>query len=290
MTRVAFATSAEYAELTAADQRFAAALSDRGVAVDPAVWTDESVDWTDYDAVVVRSCWDYHTQVEAFSGWINSLADREVPLYNAPSTIHWNTHKFYLRDLEARGVETVPTAYVRGSEQRSLEAVLDEHDWREAVVKPAVSIGGADTWRTDRSRADSHQERFDSLQATADLLVQRFVPEITEGEWSFVFADGEYSHAVLKEPGDGEFRVHEHYGGSYAAAEPSDALVRQATEAFDAALDELGQTPLYARVDGVDVDGTFVLVELELVEPSLFFDTVPAAAGTFADAVRARLD
>ncbi|WP_439028337.1 ATP-grasp domain-containing protein [Haloarchaeobius sp. DT45] len=288
MPHVAFATSAEYADLTDDDRQLAAALRERDITVEPAVWTDESVDWGAYDAVLVRSCWDYHTRVGEFEEWITTVST-ETTLWNTPSTLCWNSHKFYLRDLEGRGIQTVPTAYVSGTDGRSLEAILDANGWREAVVKPAISLGGEDTWRTDRARADSHQERYESLRDHEDLLVQQFVPEITEGEWSLVFVDGTYSHAVLKRPETGDFRVHEHFGGTVSVEEPGEALRSQAGDVVAAATAELGETPLYARVDGVEVDGALTVLELELVEPSLGFDHVPAATGTMADVVAERL-
>ncbi|WP_435361480.1 ATP-grasp domain-containing protein [Haloarchaeobius sp. DFWS5] len=290
MTRVAFATSAEYASLTDDDQCFADALQARDVSVDPAVWSDDGVDWRRYDAVVVRSCWDYHENVVEFGRWVDALDAADVVLFNSPAALHWNRHKFYLRDLEARGIETVPTEYVARADSRPLEAILDDRDWDDAVVKPAVSAGAEDTWRTDRSRADSHQKRYAELRDHADLLVQQYAHEVEDGEWSLMFAGGEYTHSVLKRPEGGDFRVQEHFGGTYAAAEPDDELVEQAASVVEAATDELGEESLYARVDGVDADGTLVLIELELIEPSLFYDAVPDSASEMADALVARLD
>ncbi|MCT9095188.1 RimK family alpha-L-glutamate ligase [Haloarchaeobius sp. HME9146] len=289
MPHVAFATSADSADLTDDDRQLAAALRERDVTIDPAVWSDESVDWVDYDAVLVRSCWDYHSRIGEFEDWVTAVA-AETTLWNTPSTICWNSHKFYLRDLAGRGIETVPTTYVSGADSRSLEAILDANDWREAVVKPAVSAGTDQIWRTDRARADSHQERFESLRDHEDILVQQFVPEISDGEWSLVFADGAYTHGVLNRPEAGDFRILDHFGGRRPVESPPPDVQEAAGAVVAAATDELGEVPLYARVDGLEVDGTFTLFELDLVQPSLGFDRHPAAAGVLADAVVERLD
>ncbi|WP_435362641.1 ATP-grasp domain-containing protein [Haloarchaeobius sp. DYHT-AS-18] len=289
MSHVAFATSAESADLTDDDRQLAAALREHDVTVDPAVWTDDGVDWAAFDAVLVRSCWDYHTRIGEFEDWVTRVS-AETTLWNSPSAICWNSHQFYLRDLAGRGVETVSTAYVSGTDTRSLETVLDDNDWREAVVKPAVSAGADHVWRTDRARADSHQERYERLRAHEDILVQRFVPEVHDGQWSLLFADGEYTHALSKRPAAGDFRPQEHLGGTTALETPTPATREAGTAVVDAATAELGETPLYARVDGIEVDDTFTVFTLDLIAPSLGFEHQPAAAGALADAVVERLN
>jgi len=131
------------------------------------------------------------------------------------------------------------------------------------------------------------EARFAEQLAMADCLVQPFVPEIQDpGEWSLIFFDGVFSHAVVKRPASGDFRVQENFGGTVRAADAPDALVAQAAQILALA----DERTLYARVDGVVRAGTLQLLELELVEPSLFFDAVPTAAERFADAVVAWLD
>jgi hypothetical protein len=162
---------------------------------------------------------------------------------------------------------------------------LEREGWGDAVIKPAVSGGAWNTWRTQATGGD--EKRFATHLTEADLLVQPYVHDVvSEGEWSLLFFDGRYSHAVLKRPGIGEFRVQESLGGTVAPAEPDAALCAQAAAALAAA----NERTLYARVDGVVREGLFHLNELELLEPSLFLGTSPGSAQRFAEAVQGWLE
>jgi glutathione synthase/RimK-type ligase-like ATP-grasp enzyme len=200
--------------------------------------------------------------------------------------LRWNSRKTYLRELEAAGVPTVPTHFVeKGGE--SLARVLRETGWDEVVVKPVVSASAYETWRASRATLAQDDARYALLLAEGAVMVQPFLPGImTEGEWSLCFFAGRYSHAVLKRPRPGDFRVQADHGGQYTAEEPSRQLVAEAGAALRAA----GRRTLYARVDGCVMDGAFRLMELELLEPGLFLATHPAAAARFAEAVLEAVD
>jgi len=278
--RVALATSRAHPRLVEDDRLLQVALQERGVSAEPAVWDDADVAWGDFDTVVVRSCWDYHYRLEEFDAWIGRLEGSGVPLWNPPEVLRWNARKTYLRELEVAGIPIVPTRFVEGGEA-PLESVLDESGWDEVVVKPAVSASARDTWRASRATLSADGSRYRRLLATGPVMVQPFLPAIqTDGEWSLCFFDGSYSHAVLKRPGPGDFRVQPNHGGIYSSEDAPAALVSQA----EAGLRASGQRTLYARVDGCIVDGTFRLMELELLEPGLFLGSDPAAAGRLADA------
>jgi glutathione synthase/RimK-type ligase-like ATP-grasp enzyme len=155
------------------------------------------------------------------------------------------------------------------------------------VVKPAISATAHDTWRVKAREAESHEARFAELVARspAGVMVQPFVAEILDGEWSQIFLGGEPSHAVVKRPAPGDFRVQHDFGGSIEAQRPGAALVADARSALCAAADATGtrvEEILYARVDGVERDGRLVLMELELIEPVLFFAYAPGAAERMA--------
>lgn len=232
------------------------------------------------EVVLLRSTWDYHLRLPEFLRWIDGLEQRRIPLWNSPETVRRNVDKRYLDHLARRGVPVVPLRHVPRGSARRLGALLAEEGWGEAVVKPTVSGGG---WRTWRTQGDSGDEaRFAEQLAMADCLVQPFVQEVVDaGEWSLIFFDGRFSHAVIKRPASGDFRVQEEFGGATTAATASPALIGQAAEVLNSS----GEATLYARVDGVVRQGGFELLELELVEPSLFLEGVPAAAERFADAV-----
>lgn len=277
-TRVGFVTSAELGALTPDDRSVVPVLAARGIEVVPVVWTELLPERI--DAVVLRSTWDYHLRLPEFLAWVDAIEVSGIPLFNQPSTVRWNVDKQYLLELEACGVPIVPTRHAARGSTVELAALLRDAGWAEAVVKPSVSGGAFETWRAVPRDADT--VRFARQLETMDCLVQPFVPElISEGEWSLLFFRGVFSHAVLKRPERGDFRVQEEFGGVAHAAEPSPAIVEAATRALAAS----GQETLYARVDGVVRGGRFEVMELELVEPSLFLGESPGAAGRFAQAL-----
>ncbi|HEX2190444.1 MAG TPA: hypothetical protein VHG51_16165 [Longimicrobiaceae bacterium] len=283
MTTVLFATSEEHPALTGDDRIAAEALRERGVGVEPLVWSRPGAAAPDgVRAVVIRSCWDYHLREDAFRAWISALEERGTPLVNPPGLVRWNLHKGYLLELEARGIPVVPTARVRGGDERTLREHLDSAGWEEGVVKPAVSLSAYETWRVRRDDAAGHEARFRRLRERGDVLVQRYLPEIVSGgEWSLVFFGDEFSHAVRKRPKPGDFRVQVEHGGSSRPEDPPRALVHAAARV----LEVLPHPPTYARVDGVAVGGRFLLMELECIDPVLFFSAHPAAAARFAERI-----
>jgi glutathione synthase/RimK-type ligase-like ATP-grasp enzyme len=286
MAIVGFATSERHAELVADDRLAAARLRALGLEVRPVVWTRETARVDGCAAVVVRSCWDYHLMPAQFHAWIRAVEARGASVWNPPAMIAWNTDKEYLRALEVAGVPVPDTIWVARGEQRNLTALLRERGWARAVVKPAISATAWRTFVTRPATARSDQERLDEILTGSGALVQEFVDAIeTEGEWSLVFFDGAFSHAVVKRPTSGDFRVQEDFGGSSTPEVPSAGLV----EAASHALRQVPGSPLYARVDGVVVDDAFVLMEMELIEPSLFLASDAGAADRFAQAIVRRL-
>ncbi|MBA3583620.1 MAG: hypothetical protein H0W36_03660 [Gemmatimonadetes bacterium] len=291
MLRVAFATWRSQPGLTADDSLAVEPLGRRGIVVEPGVWSARSVAWEAFDAVVLRSCWDYHVRARAFVRWLDRLQARGVLVINAPPLVRWNLDKRYLADLAARGIPGEPTVRLGRGQRADLGEILRSHGWSGAVVKPAISASARGTWRTSTGTSLADQARLDRLLARGAVLVQRLNDRIaTAGEWSVVFFAGEFSHAVVKRPAPGEFRVQEKLGGTLAPVEPSEALVRSARAALDASVQAApAGEPVYARVDGVPEGNRLVVMEVELIEPSLFLATAPAAADRFAAAIAAAL-
>ena len=292
MPAIALATYAALPDLAGDERPLIASLAARGIRGVPAVWSDPSIAWDAFAGVVIRSCWDYHLRSAEFFDWIDRVTGLGVPIWNSPATLRWNSRKTYLHDLAIGGVRTVPTLWLLGDRERRSSASLArilEDTWEHAVVKPVVSASAHETWRVSRDdasvHAGTHDERLRTLIARDGVMVQPFVPEIgTDGEWSLQFFGGVFSHAVIKRAAAGDFRVQREYGGTHETVVPPPSVVRQAEQALRAAPGE----PLYARVDGVLIDGDLVVTELELLEPSLFLDADPAAPDRFAEAIAAR--
>ena len=282
MARIGFVTSQALHDLTPSDRLAAAALRARGADVVPAVWTDPTVAWAWFDQVVVRSPWDYFAHQDRFLSWFDTLDGAGVPVENPTSILRWNLDKVYLRELD---VPIVATEWVAQGGTLDLPAILRSRGWRRAVIKPTISAGGHDTWTVDAENAIEIGARMAPVLGRCGLMVQPFIEQIrTQGEISFLFFRKAFSHAVVKKPQAGEFRVQVEYGGSAEPFAPSPALVAQAERVVRAVEGEL----LYARVDGVDVNGEFQLMELEVLEPDLFLGHSPGAPERFAEAVLAR--
>jgi glutathione synthase/RimK-type ligase-like ATP-grasp enzyme len=267
--RVALVTYDACPEPTDDDRLLADALSARGAAVHAAPWSDASVRWGSYDVVVVRSTWDYFLRAAEFHAWLDRLEREQVHVLNDVPTLRWNADKGYLRDLDARGVPIIPTRWLPRGSTPSLAALRRATGWSELVVKPTVSGGAHRTWRASPHAESDDESRLSTMTDDGAVMVQPLVDVVErDGEWSLLFFDGRYSHAVLKRPRQGDFRVQREHGGSLEPAEPSrDVIV--AAERVLAAVPGAG-TPLYARVDGCVVDGALLLMELELLEPELF--------------------
>ncbi|MBS1796961.1 MAG: hypothetical protein JSS81_24255 [Acidobacteria bacterium] len=285
MKKTAFVTYAFKPELTLDDAVVLRHLPEGVVEAVP--WDAAGVDWAKFDAVVLRSCWDYHLRIDEFRGWLARLEADGARLYNDFSTVRRNTDKFYLRDLTAAGIRTIPTVWIEQNAACSLAETLRARGWRKAVVKPAVSATAFETRLADIETARALQPAVDAMLRRAGVLVQPFVEEIVaHGEFSFVFFDKKYSHAVLKRAKSGDFRVQSDFGGVVERVEPPAAFVEQAREVLDFVPEDL----LYARVDGVEIGGKFFLMELELIEPQLFLSLSENAARRFAAAILDKID
>ncbi|UYZ62477.1 ATP-grasp domain-containing protein [Hymenobacter weizhouensis] len=258
-------------------------LREQGHHVETRVWSNPAVDWHRYDAVVLKSPWDYFDRVAEFYAWLDRLEAEGVALLNPTAVVRWNADKKYLLEMEKAGVRIVPTHWLergRPVEVQELFAGLG-HD--ELVVKPAVSGGAKNTFVLTRHETAIRQPQLAELLQHEDFLVQPFQPQIQEeGEWSLVYLGGEFSHCVLKTPKSGDFRVQHYLGGGIEPRE-APAHLRQAA---DAIVQQFAPGCLYARVDGLDQDGELLLMELELIEPFLYLASSEGALARYEQALR----
>ena len=280
---IGLATYAKQPVLTDDDRPLIGALAEIGLEAEPVQWDDTSVDWRAYQAVVLRSTWDYHLRVTEFEAWL-ALLDRErVPLWNPTSVVRWNMHKGYLQGLQQAGILIPGTRWLPRGRHVPLSGLLAGAAWSEAIVKPAISASATKTSLVHiDSAADA--ESFARLLEEGDVLVQEVVPEIArDGEWSLMFIGGSYSHAMLKRPRSGDFRVQQELGGT---ADPATAPSVVVAAAERVATHIPGRW-LYARIDGVVTPRGFMLMEAECIEPLLFFEYATGAYERFASALQA---
>jgi glutathione synthase/RimK-type ligase-like ATP-grasp enzyme len=283
--RLGIVTCGKCSELTPSEQKLLPLLEQYGIKSTAVVWNDSQVNWKNFDAFLVRSIWDYHLHVDSFISWLANLESLGTPTWNPIPVLRKNHHKFYLRELQNSGVNIIPSLFLEKGNPASLDD-FQHSTWKKAVIKPAVS---ASAWRTETiSSADSSASKaaIDSASGHGDFLIQKFMPEVQDsGELSLIFFNNKYSHAVLKQPKSGEFRVQTEYGGGAVAFQPEQKIIETAAQIIS----HFGNQVLYARVDGIVVKDEFVLMELELIEPELFLDSSPGAHSRFAEAIVNRL-
>lgn len=285
--RIALATYAAAPDLAPDDQLLIPALARLGIEATPAVWTDRTVPWRDFDGIVLRSCWDYHLRVDEFRDWLRVLDNMERQVWNSPSMVRWNADKRYLLDLARRGVPTIPTMIAARGDPESVVSIAAAEGWHRFVVKPAVSASGYETHALRSPVDDAARATIARVSAIGNLLVQPFADEVSaSGELSLTFFDGVFSHATIKRARAGEFRVQTEHGGTVEPTTVDERLVAQAA----AIIRSLDQRPLYARVDGIARDDSLLVMELELIEPNVFLSHGPGAADRFAAAIHSRLD
>lgn len=271
--RVTLATSLP--ELPPSDRALAAALSQTGCEVHAPIWSNPGVAWSEFDAVVVRSCWDYHLRAEEFLGWIARLERERIKVLNSPELIRWNADKVYLTELAAKGVMIPDTIVVPTGSELDLAEVCSSRNWKSAVVKPRISASAYQT------------ERRNCGLAQGPALVQEFIEAVESvGEWSLVYFHHQFSHAVIKKPRAQDFRVQKEFGGTVRMAQPPIDVMNLG----NAVLQTLETQSVFARVDLVAGHDCVWLMELELIEPELFLDLVPAAASRLASAIREAVD
>lgn len=284
--RVALATFAELPLLSADDRPLLAALGAEGVEAEPAVWSDAGVDWRAYDAVLLRSCWDYHLRVHDFRAWLDRLEAQHVAVWNPPAVVRWNLDKRYLAELGALGIPVVGTLWLERGTAPDVNALLRLKRWSHIVVKPTVSASGHETWTATSPLTPEELERVRAMLAVEGVMLQPLVEEVVrDGELSLMLFDGRFSHAVRKRAVAGEFRVQNQFGGTAERVTVPASGMRVASRIVRSIPAPL----LYARVDGVVSRGRFLLMELEVAEPSLYFGLADGSAERMARLVRGRL-
>ena len=257
-------------------------LKEYGWAVEYISWRDRNADWSNLDAVIVRTTWDYHRSPAEFIAALENIAGR-THLENSVSLIKWNLDKRYLTSLAEAGVAVVRTEFFDETlDAADLDRVRSEFGCEELIIKPTVSASSANTFRTT-----SLTPEIAASLAGKHWMVQPFLESVlTDGEYSLFYFGGAFSHAIRKIPASGDFRVQEEHGGTITQFEPDSEM----TAAAERTMAVLPETPLYARVDLIRGSSGLELMELELIEPSLYFQYADASAERFAKCFADRMN
>lgn len=256
----------------------------RGLRPEVVRWDDPAVHWPAFDAVWLRSCWDYHKRHPEFIAWLDRATRDGVRFVNPAPLVARNSHKGYLLALQAAGVPVPPLRLAARGEPFDTAGFLAASGWADTVIKPAVSASAHNTWRASAVSMAESAIRVDEMLVTGDVIFQQFVAEIgTRGEWSMIFIDGALSHAVRRQPPAGEFRSQLEFGATMSVEAPSTAMTDVARAALVSVSD--GDLPCIARLDLVESDAGPVVMEVELIEPVLYFRQAPGSADRAIDAV-----
>lgn len=284
MREVCFLTTDDLTGYTFDDELAVGPLASLGWRVSYESWRNNAAEWQRYEAVVIRTPWDYQDDPDSFLHALKRIEDSGTRLENPYRIVEWNFNKKYLSYLEMKGIPVVKTAFSFGGlDERAFKRFKETAGTDEVVIKPTVSATAQDTFRLREFDAE-----VAGIFNGREFMMQPFMASITnEGEYSLFYFNGEFSHAILKSPKSGDFRVQEEHGGLISSAEPETEL----SNLGDQVLESLGGRLLYARIDAVrGSDGGFEIMEVELIEPALYFRMDQGSAGRFARAFDQRMN
>ena len=278
---IGLATDSTLPDLSGGEQLLFQELSTR-TACKIVIWDDPQETWRGCSQIIIRTTWDYSYHLPRFLNWIDQVERAGIRLHNSADILRWNCDKKYMLDLAERGVAIPETKWIpRGTLTPDLLASLVSEP---SVIKPTVSGGAKDTYRVSPENAHEVAEQLKEVALVKDLMLQSFIPEIVNpGEYALIYFRNEFSHAVLKTPAPGDYRVQARFGGQTIAAEVAKSVIEQGRNIL--AQIPFDDAPLYARVDGILRKDQFILMELELIEPYLFLEMGDGAERKLADTI-----
>lgn len=283
--RIAFLSIDDLSGYVADDELAIEPLQALGHVVEFVPWQQTALGWKEFAAVIIRTTWDYQHNLREFLHALQQIESQTL-LANPLEIVRWNADKTYLSDLEQKGARIVPTIWINNEiSSRLVEQWFERLQSDEIIIKPTVSANAQDTFRLKHGAVDTNilSELFHNRTCMVQPFMQRIV---TEGEYSLFYFNGEYSHAILKTPKTDDFRVQEEHGGIIQAITPTDDILAAGKKVMNC----ISLPLLYARADFVRTESDdFALMELELIEPSMYLRTAEDAPRRFAGAIHAWL-
>jgi glutathione synthase/RimK-type ligase-like ATP-grasp enzyme len=279
MRKVAILSTDDLEDFFVYDRLLEAPLSKLGWQPTEVSWHEQNHNWDQYDVVVVRSTWDYQAHCDAFLACLRTIENSSAALCNSMALIEWNISKCYLKELEVKGVPIIPTIWADELQGQHFTDAFDQLACDEIVIKPYVSANADHTFRLTRSKAKEQRDSILAEYSNRSAMIQPFLTSIVEdGEYSLFYFDSQYSHAICKLPAKNDFRVQEEHGGKLSSIEPTQEMFALAELTIKA----LPEDALYARVDIVSLEGKLMIIEVELIEPSLYFNMDDSSPEFFA--------
>jgi len=252
------------------DDKLLIFLKSKGLDIEMVIWNDRSINWDKFSVAILKSPWDYFDLISDFYEWLDLLEQKNIKLLNPVNVVRWNADKHYLAEIADAGLKIIPSYFISKGEKIDLKQFFQKFEANRLIVKPCVSGGAKNTFKVSLENVEEINTKLSKLLIDEDYIIQPFLNEILEeGEWSFIFFNGIYSHSLVKQAKKGDFRVQPAHGGSVHPQQADNDLIRVA----QAYVDQFAKNCLYARVDGTFVNSQFLLMELELIEPFLFLNT-----------------
>ncbi len=279
--KIALLTCQRLPDLTPADQLLIPELAKHNIAAKAVIWDNPDVIWTDFDYLIFRNTWDYYEKESQFNLWLVTIKELGIKTLNSIDIIEQNKHKLYLRELQNQDIAIIPTVFIKKKKDLNLAEIIPPH-WKKAVIKPAFSAGSFLTEVFEITDINKINMQYQDIALEKDLLLQEFKPEIeTEGETSLIFFNKKFSHAVNKKPKAGDFRIQVQFGGIYKTVNPCAEVIQQAQTIVNTFPNQL----LYARVDGIIINNKIQLMEVECIEPDLYFNYSEGSHQRFVNAI-----
>jgi len=267
--KIALLTCQELEGYIAYEEHLDRALEKANIDFEWIIWTNwKDVDWGQYTAVLIRTTWDYQKRIDEFLEALTHISTK-TKLFNSLETVKWNHSKDYLLEFNETKTKPVPTQEVHIIEKGDLFKLFERLNSEQIIIKPFISATAHDTFLLNKNNWEESLDEIIRVNQKKRMMVQPFLENIQkEGEYSLHFFDGEFSHAILKTPKEGDFRSQEEYSSNIQTVNPDQTMLNFAHEVLAHLDDKL----LYARVDFVRTEtDDFNLMELELIEPSLYF-------------------
>ena len=264
------------------DRGIMAAFESRGHEAFHITWSDPSINWNQFDIAIIRTTFDYIDRPGEFIDVLSQIENSKCKLYNSPEAVRWNIDKQYLLELQQWGVPVVHTYEFMAEKIKSIEKIFNDEHWDEAIIKPRIGGGAANVHRIKTKDIQRKFQEITTGSPDQNFLIQPLISSVMhEGEWSYICINRVLCHTLLKKAASGDFRVQGIYGGTVESVVPSEEDRIQVEEI----LSKIPFDLLYARIDVVRMDGRLVVMELELIEPILYFELAPHGIDMLVDAV-----
>ena len=244
-------------------------------------WDSNSINWDDYEAVIIRSTWDYQQKEKLFFKTLQSIEASTATLYNSLDTVKWNINKRYLLELERKNISIIPTKFYDSFDFDIVSQLFSFFNENKLIIKPCVSANADDTFILEQNKMENLKSVLKNTFSQKNFLVQPFIKNIkSEGEYSLIYFGNRLSHVLLKTPKNGDFRVQEEHGGSLKKInKPESSLI----DFGNKVMQTIPYQCLYSRVDVVRDSNNYLLMEVELIEPSLYFNMDLKSPQIFAE-------